>query len=580
VNPATAEVVDATRGSVNFAVELTTLIDETQGWSLGALLTGAPAVITDLRQGTPIETIKEGDPADFEALNWYAPGDLATSQGSCSLADGACAGIAAGAFNQGITIHILTLITIPATDDLEIVAGTIAVDPGTEGEVATLEFSNDVGQPAIATVAVFGGLSFEPSVQDPLEITLSPCSPVPGLSSQTVEPGAFDVTIRFTTDANSDVTVEVDGQSATSSGTDHNVKVTGLAQNTPYSYTITATSVDGGCVETATGNFTTEEAACAPESIYTIDIQGGSGQTGDQMVSVVTLNFDALGDNAGTEIQGWSYGICVDDPSRILPIDCCPGDSEAAAADAIDGTDSATVKEGDPPDFNAFSLYTAPDGAGATHAVTIHILTLITLPARNDYTDMKVTYEMLMSEPGNVEGDAAYVQACNKGLGSPPVENVVVVGGQSIAFNTFEGLDKADPATGCCEGSENCNTPGMFTLSVGPKPVPVLGGDANCDDGIDLADGIFILNYLFQGGPEPCCMLGADFNGDGVVDSSDAVAAIFYVLQPTTDDLQQLTDPSQYGMPPGSGWPGPANDGCVELLPNGLSCEVPSDCTP
>lgn len=39
----------------------------------------------------------------------------------------------------------------------------------------------------------------------------------------------------------------------------------------------------------------------------------------------------------------------------------------------------------------------------------------------------------------------------------------------------------------------------------GPTPVPVEAGDANCDGITDLADIVYLINYLYKGGPAPGC---------------------------------------------------------------------------
>jgi hypothetical protein len=39
----------------------------------------------------------------------------------------------------------------------------------------------------------------------------------------------------------------------------------------------------------------------------------------------------------------------------------------------------------------------------------------------------------------------------------------------------------------------------------GPPPDPMEAGDANCDGEVDLADAVYIINYLFIGGPPPGC---------------------------------------------------------------------------
>jgi hypothetical protein len=39
----------------------------------------------------------------------------------------------------------------------------------------------------------------------------------------------------------------------------------------------------------------------------------------------------------------------------------------------------------------------------------------------------------------------------------------------------------------------------------GPAPNPLWVGDANCSGGVDLADAVYIVNWLFIGGPPPGC---------------------------------------------------------------------------
>lgn len=96
-------------------------------------------------------------------------------------------------------------------------------------------------------------------------------------------------------------------------------------------------------------------------------------------------------------------------------------------------------------------------------------------------------------------------------LGSPPVVNVVVVGGASL-----------EPAL------EN----GSVTLfpQYAPPDEPFIRGDCNGDAILNIADAIWILNQLFQGGPDGTCAEACDINGDDFLDSGDAIYAINYRL--------------------------------------------------
>ena len=47
-------------------------------------------------------------------------------------------------------------------------------------------------------------------------------------------------------------------------------------------------------------------------------------------------------------------------------------------------------------------------------------------------------------------------------------------------------------------------------------------GDTNTDDRTNLADAVFVLNYLFRRGTTPACKKSADINDDGRVNLGDA----------------------------------------------------------
>jgi hypothetical protein len=62
------------------------------------------------------------------------------------------------------------------------------------------------------------------------------------------------------------------------------------------------------------------------------------------------------------------------------------------------------------------------------------------------------------------------------------------------------------------------------------KPPFFIRGDTNADGGVDISDGVFTLNFLFQGGPAPACDDAVDANDDGTGDLSDAVYEFNYLF--------------------------------------------------
>jgi hypothetical protein len=61
---------------------------------------------------------------------------------------------------------------------------------------------------------------------------------------------------------------------------------------------------------------------------------------------------------------------------------------------------------------------------------------------------------------------------------------------------------------------------------IDPSLTPFVRGDTNGDSNLDIADGIFILSYLFANGATPSCEDSADANDDGTVDIADAIAVL------------------------------------------------------
>ena len=59
---------------------------------------------------------------------------------------------------------------------------------------------------------------------------------------------------------------------------------------------------------------------------------------------------------------------------------------------------------------------------------------------------------------------------------------------------------------------------------------PFRRGDASGDGGLDLTDGVAILNFLFAGASQPECLDAADTDDDGAVQINDAVGLLNYLF--------------------------------------------------
>ncbi len=86
-------------------------------------------------------------------------------------------------------------------------------------------------------------------------------------------------------------------------------------------------------------------------------------------------------------------------------------------------------------------------------------------------------------------------------------------------------------------------------------------GNTNNDSAVDLADSLFVVNYLFSGGPQPTCMDAADTNDDGALDISDTIFLLNYLF---------ISGP----IPPS---PGPQSCG-IDTTDDNLDCILASGC--
>jgi len=90
----------------------------------------------------------------------------------------------------------------------------------------------------------------------------------------------------------------------------------------------------------------------------------------------------------------------------------------------------------------------------------------------------------------------------------------------------------------------------VYVAKLGPEDPDngFVRGNADGNGSEDLTDGVFVLNYLFQGGPRPASLDAADSNDDGTVDLTDAVYFLNYLFlggpPPLSPHPQAGSDPT------------------------------------
>ena len=124
----------------------------------------------------------------------------------------------------------------------------------------------------------------------------------------------------------------------------------------------------------------------------------------------------------------------------------------------------------------------------------------------------------------------AYPITLQNQLGDPPLNNILVFGGESFFPELVPGeVEVKDPS--------------------GPK---FLRGDIEVNSFINVSDPVVLVAYLFKGGPAPPCLEAADSDDNGKLDLTDAVYLLNFLFKdgpeppppypgvgpdPTPDDL-------------------------------------------
>ncbi len=203
--------------------------------------------------------------------------------------------------------------------------------------------------------------------------------------------------------------------------------------------------------------------------------------------------------------------------------------------------DVGAVNGGFGPTFEGFNLApTSPGGgAGWTVGVVYSLMGGVFVEFEGESPVIRAEYETVESA---FAGDAAGTTTAlefRDDLGDPAVASLVVVAGESFP-------------------------PAYVNATVVLAPevvVPFLRSDCNDDGQLDIADGIYVLNFLFLEGPAAGCLGACDSNADGSLDQSDAIYIFNY----------QFLD----GPPPPAPFPS-----CAASRTEDEPCAEQSSCTP
>ncbi|MEC9476953.1 MAG: dockerin type I domain-containing protein [Planctomycetota bacterium] len=221
---------------------------------------------------------------------------------------------------------------------------------------------------------------------------------------------------------------------------------------------------------------------------YDVDYDGNTGET--TLTVSPTILEDPSSPGFPSETQGFSMGMEHDD--ALMSVNSVSWNADL----------------GFEPDFEGINTSTSN---GWTIGVVYSFTGANTLTFENATPVLNIEYSTIGSALAGLEDPTTTGLNWSDTLGSPPVVNVVVVGGASL-----------EPAL----------EDGSVTLfpQYAPPDVPFIRGNCNGDSTINIADAIWILNDLFQNGPSSTCAEACDVNQDDFLDSGDAIFIISYRL--------------------------------------------------
>ena len=515
------------------------------GWSLGICNDTAFLTCTAANSGADTETSKNGSAPDFNQINVFA--------------DGA---------TQGVVICFTGCASVGDVSGFELL--TVDYSGDAEGST-TVDFCNTLGSPPVETVIVVNGASVAPTqnsgsievvgVPGPEYTYTAPSESVTFDGNTGI--GAFTALITVSEVDNSGQGAPfpnpTQGFSMGLSNDASLLTALTVTETLPFSADFAESNIlaDGwtiGVVYSFTGGNTL--AFDAPTDVVSVDydtVAGGLQGSTDNVVTSLSWS-NALGSPPVENVivvAGASIAPALEDgtitlepfsipdpefnfsaPSQSVNYDGNTGSASFSAAFSIAEVDNSALGADFPNPSQGFSM-----GVGNDSAVIEPTAVTATLPFSADFAEggifadgwtIGVVYSFtggntlaFDSELDVVSVDYSTVAGALTGtdsidtslawtstLGSPPVDNVVVVNGSSISPNLVDGTVTLQP---------------VFDI-------PFVRGNCNGDNKVNIADGIWILNELFLQGPSGTCVAACDANEDAKYDAGDAIFIINYRL--------------------------------------------------
>lgn len=254
----------------------------------------------------------------------------------------------------------------------------------------------------------------------------------------------------------------------------------------------------------------------------------------------VVVNYDPTAPSASIPVQ-------VEFGAQRDPSNTSQTDTQGFSMDnACDGTfltpnsiqaigSLAAINGGTGPGFASPNV-TPTGGTGWTYGIVYNFMggVFINFPTAGPDPIVRVNYSADATSLAGIDNvDTSTALNWVDTLGTPPVVNVMVVGGASLEVSFVDGSVTFHPVTDLEHVRGDCNDDGSVNIADGIAAIQVVVGnlppslapclsacDANDDGLFDTSDGVFIINYQFLDGPAP----SAPFPNCGAVPGADCAA--------------------------------------------------------
>lgn len=210
-------------------------------------------------------------------------------------------------------------------------------------------------------------------------------------------------------------------------------------------------------------------------------------------------------DHETSDVYGFSFGLVHDNDVVNL-------------TGIVEGAATANA------DFFGVDIDPADPGVGGTVGCVLSLSGGVTafIPAT---TDSEVAVFQYAAAAGAVADDTSaltFTDTLSAAPGAPPVLLQISTGVEGLTPDTTDGLITVTGATGG----------GGFRR-----------GDTNNDGGLDVADAVFLLNFLFVPASDlPACDSATDVNDDGMADVADSVFLLNFLFVPASAAIPEPVD--------------------------------------